>query len=342
MNDGLLFNDYGTNTDGIWSNGLVDESGGMHTTWEITQVSPTIAYVTGSTSTGGDTQTGVGVVHVVDISDPRNMHVIRDLQIPGTVQVVAISVVGNAAFITASTGGWHQNSFDARFTGNAVLASLDITDPANPQIIHSQVLAEPALGIGRSHIVSLGGGLFAYGNQGAAPTDPGLFIFDGNDPNNPRFIGLDVPSEIFNISNSGNLLFTTDRSSLIIYQVHSFSTIPVTAQVQIPNNTGVQVVPGSFNIAPTSIVHAANFDTLKWNLTLGGAAPTTSITWQSTVIGLKPGESRTVTLNSTIDFTSQGTDGELTLSPQNVLAKQFLSLAPGTETARPAKRPATR
>ncbi len=337
VNDGLLFNDYGTNIDGLSSNGLVDESGGKHTTWAITQVSPTIAYVSGSSSTGTDTQTGVGLVHVVDISDPRNIHVIRDLEIPGTVHVVAIDVVGTKAFITASTGGWHQNSTDARFTGNAVLASLDISDPANPQLIHTQVLAEPALGLGYSQIVSLGGGLFAYGNQDDAATDPGLFVFDANDPSNIHFIGLDIPSQIVRMSGDGDLLFSADRSSLIIYQVLAFSTIPVTAQVQIPNNTDVSVVPGSFNIAPTSIVHGTDFDTLKWDLTLGGASPTSSITWQSTISNLQPGETRAVTLDSTVDFTSQGADGALTLPPQNVLAKQILSLAPAANTARPGE-----
>ena len=127
-------------------------------------------------------------------------------------QVVAISG-GNKAFITGSTGGWHQNSFDARFTGNAVLATLDVSDPANPQIIHSQTLADLSLGIGRSLIVPLPGGLFAYDNQVGSPTDPGLFLVDGNDPNNLRIVGYDVPSEILRMSSDGDLLFTTDGSS---------------------------------------------------------------------------------------------------------------------------------
>ncbi len=338
VNDGLLFNDYGTNIDGISSNGLLDESGGKNTTWHIVQVSPTIAYVTGSTSTGGDTQTGSGVVHVVDISDPRNMHVIRDLEIPGTVHVVALSVVGNKAFLTGSTGGWHQNSFDARFTGNAVIATLDVSDPANPQIIHSQTLADSSLNIGRSQIVPLAGGLFAYGNQGPDATDPGLFVVDGNDPNNLRFVGLDIPNEIVRMSGGGDLLFTSDGSSLIIYQVHALSSIPVHTEVQVPKNTGVAIVPGSFNVAPTSVIIGTDFDTLVWDVTLDDTNSSQIFTWQSTVTNLQPGESRALTLGSSINFTSQGTPGLISLSATNVAAKQVLSLAPATQTVRPGEQ----
>ena len=338
VNDGLLFNDYGTNIDGISSNGLVDESGGKTATWAITQVSPTIAYVLGSTSTGGDTQTGEGVVHVVDISDPRNMHVIRDLEIPGTVHAVGISVVGDQAYITASQGGWHTNSFDARFLGNAVLVTLDVSDPANPTIVQSQVLAESALGIGGSQVVPLAGGLFAFDNQDGNAADPGLFLFNGSDPQNLSFAGLAIPSQINRMSGDGDLLFTTDGSSLIIYQVHSFPSIPVTAQVEIPNNTGVAVVPGSFNIAPTNIIPGTDFDTYSWDVTLDDTTPSQTFTWQSTVTNLEPGESRALTLGTSINFESEGTPGLVTLPATSVAAKQILSLDPATQTVQPGEQ----
>ena len=51
-----------------------------------------------------------------------------------------------------------------------------------------------------------------------------------------------------------------------------------------------------------------------------------TFTWQTTVSNLQPGESRGITLNSTVDFTSEGEAGELTLLPQDVLAKQILAL----------------
>lgn len=107
------------------------------------QISATILLVTGSTATGTDTQSG-GAVRVVDISDPRNMRLIRDLQIPGTVQVLDIAASGNRGLITATQGGIADFSQSFPFTGSIVLATLDLSTPANPQIIHQQTLQRSA------------------------------------------------------------------------------------------------------------------------------------------------------------------------------------------------------
>lgn len=111
----------------------------------------------------------------------------------------------------------------------------------------------------------------------------------------------------------------------------------MTASVQVANNTGVAVVAGSYNIPPMQIVSGTDFDTLVWQRTLSSGSSNVAFTWQSTVSDLRPGEARAVTLGSTIDFVSQGTPGTLELPGTLVVSEHIISLAPATQTVRPAE-----
>lgn len=54
-------------------------------------------------------------------------------------------------------------------------------------------------------------------------------------------------------------LFTADSGGVSIYQLNPLPGLPVTVQVQIPNDNGVAVIPDSFNIPPSIIVPGAGF-----------------------------------------------------------------------------------
>ncbi len=248
VNDGVLFNDNGTNDDGIKTPLGIDQSGGNQNTWSVVQVSPTILLMSGSSATGTDTQNGVGVVRVVDIGDPRNMRLLRDLQIPGTVQVFDVAVSGNRALLTASQGGFADLTTDFPFTGNVVLATLNISDPANPQIIHQQTLDRAARGV--DHARALGNGLYTIANLGATTDQPGLFIVDATDPNNLGIGGIDVPAGINELIGSDGLIFTTDGASLIVYAVPSNN--PLTLVGHLPISAGLRGVAARNNIAYVS------------------------------------------------------------------------------------------
>lgn len=332
VNDGVLFNINGTSNDGIPDAGA-DQSGGDHMTWSVVQAAPTILLVTASSATGTNTQAGVGQVHVVDISDPRNMQDLRDVQIPGTVHAFGVAVDGNRAVITATQGGIQDLSQTFPFTGNMILATLDLSDPAHPQVVHTQDSGRPAPGVGFD--VALGNGLFALPTISATGNKPGLFVLDANDPNNLVFAGVDVPAAIAGMSASDNFIYTTDHSSLIIYQVLASPGIPVTAEVKVPNNSGVEIVPNSFNISPTTIIDGPDFDTLVFDFAFTAGQSTKTFTWQSRVTGLQPGESRAVTLDGTVDFFSQGMEGQVSLPPQDVFAEQILALAPASQVVQP-------
>lgn len=315
-----LLNTYGTNNDGIGQFLNVDTSGGDGNLWEIVQVDANTLLVAGSTAKGDNTQTGSGVVHVVDISDPAHMTIVRTLAIPGTVQAVGLSIEGNRAFVAASQGGWNDpapaNNGD--FTGNLVLATLDISDRRNPVLIHSEVVQDrSSVGPYSLRTTPLGNGLFAFSSQGNGQEQPALFVVDANNPEELVTSRETVPAITANLDGVGNFLYVTSPSGLSIYQIDAPPTIPASVQVRIPKNTDVAVVPGSFNIAPTNVIPGPDFDTLVWDLNLGTGTSRT-LTWQSVVSNIQPGRSRAVAVNGSVSFVSQGTPGEVALADQTV------------------------
>jgi uncharacterized membrane protein len=327
-----LLNNYGTNNDGISQFLNVDVSGGDGNLWEIVQIDANTLLVAGSTASGDDTQTGSGVVHVIDISNPAQMAIVQTLVIPGTVQAVGLSIEGNSAFVTASQGGWSDPASPNEFIGNLVLATLDISDPRNPSLIHSEVLDRSSVGPYSLRTTPLGNGLFGFSSQGNSQEQPAIFVVDANNPTNLITSRTTIPAITANLDGAENFLYATSPSGLIIYQVDAVDTIPVTATVQVPTNTGVTVVPGSFNRAPTRTLTVAGGTTYEWDLSLSLA---TTITWQTTVTDLQPGRSRAVAINGSVSFTSQGTAGQAALAGQFVTGVQIIGLMPTSQTIAP-------
>src|SRR5262249_50250392 len=105
-----------------------------------------LAYVASSTSTGSSTQTGGGRVLVVDDSNPTQLSVLREVDIPGTVQVVDVAIQGKRALVAGSTGGESGSVGlsleNAGLTGNLTLTVLDITDPQNPAILGNTLVTD--------------------------------------------------------------------------------------------------------------------------------------------------------------------------------------------------------
>jgi uncharacterized membrane protein len=124
----------------------------------------------------------------------------------------------------------------------------------------------------------------------------------------------------------------TSSSGLSIFNIGKLTFTPVTASVEVPNGTGVNIVANSFNIPPTRTVQGTAFDTLEWDLTL---TSTTRITWQSTVSDLGAEESRPLTLGTTVDFVSHGTPGTISGPAATVTGASIIQLMPQSETARP-------
>jgi large repetitive protein len=166
--DGVLLNTNGTNNDGIGVVGGIDPSGGNFNMFSLTQADAQTLLVSSTTVTGGDTQTGTGLVRVLDIGAPSNLSELRVLQIPGAVHLIGLAIQGNRALTVASSGGWQDFFTDqnAGLSGNTVLAILDTSDPRNPQPIATRALSRASCGV--TLPVSFGNDKYAFASLGAS------------------------------------------------------------------------------------------------------------------------------------------------------------------------------
>ncbi len=112
--------------------------------------------------------------------------------------------------------------------------------------------------------------------------------------------------------------------------------VTVQAQATVPTNNGVSIDPNSFSIAPTAITTNSNdSETLEWDLSLPSGTSSQTITWQSDVSGLQPGQSLPVVQSATVSFVSQGTPGSMTLPGQFVTGEQIIGINPPAQTVQP-------
>ncbi len=95
--------------------------------------------------------------------------------------------------------------------------------------------------------------------------------------------------------------------------------------------TGVTVLPGSFNVPPTT----AADPTYGWDYSQNWTAPAVTRTFQSLVTGLEAGEVRKVAEGTQVAYTLSGGSNYLTLPPLYVTAARLAALEPPLHT-RPA------
>jgi uncharacterized membrane protein len=309
---------------------------GTSNLWQVAQASSNVLLVGSTTETGANVN-GTGVVMIVDTSNPSNPTLAGTLPIPGMGQVIGIATFGNKALVVGPSKSWGTGL--TGLTGSVVVATLDLTNPSAPTIISTQTLDRDARGI--QGLLPLGDGRFIADSLGAftggSTNPPQILILDPTDPTNVKESVFSIPADLKGAFVSGNLLYTSSDSGLLIYNLNSAATIPVTAKVEVPNGTGVSVVSGSFSVAPTSITPGTGFDTLEWDLSLDSGTPSQTITWQESVTGLRPGESLPVTQGGTVNFTSQGTPGTVSVAPLAVSGQQILGLQPASQTVSPGQ-----
>lgn len=344
----FLFNTNGQNIDPP-----TNIDGGDFFIFDVELPEPNTLYAATTTATGTETeldefgQPAVGRILVVDVSDPTNINsdppndskIITELQIPGTTLVQMITIQDDIAYVVGTEGGWLDFFADVSHigpTGNIVLATVDISNPTSPSLIHSEVINRAGRGAGE--LVPIGDGRFVMFSFGATTDTPQFLVIDASNP--AEFIiesQFDAPGLVEGFGSDGDFLYATGAFGLVIYQVDGGGDIPVTAQVQIPNNTGVEVVAGSFNTPPDSVISGTDFDTLQWDILLDENNLFPTFTWDTQVTDLQGGEAREVTLDTNIDFTFQSIDDQITLPPEAVIGQHFLSMDPPSRTARPGE-----
>ena len=331
----VLINSYGTTVDGDI------RSGSPFHVFGLTQAGNNTLYAASTTSSivNNVTTPGTGLVRIVDITTPANLQEAGSLAIPNTTFVTSITVEGNRAYLVGTQGGWKDPFVtldDPGPSGNIVLTTLDLSNPNSPTIVGQTTLSRAARGAGG--LVSVGGGRFAFTSLGELTDTPKLYVADFANPNAVQIVQevnlTDIPRSY---TVDGQFLYLSDSAGLKIFSLAGAGTAPVHAEVQIPNGAGIEIVTGSFNVPPTNIIDGVDFDTLVWDFNLTGGAPTKTITWQTNVTALQPGETRAVTLDSTINFTFQATASEISLPPETVVAEQVLGLSPASLTRRPGE-----
>ncbi|MGH9895603.1 MAG: hypothetical protein ACREA0_27200, partial [bacterium] len=220
--------------------------------FSVAQADAQTLLVSSTTVTGGDTQTGTGLVRVLDIGAPGNLAEINSLPIPGAVHLIGLAIQGNRALAVASSGGWQDffNNQNAGLSGNVVLATLDTSAPRNPQLIATRALNQASRGVNLP--VSFGNDKYAFSSLGASSDTPQLFLVDSTDPTNLILGQMDVPSEITRMRAQGNLLYTVSSSGLLIYGMNA-APLPFEAELASTQvtckNSGCRV-PVTCNLAP--------------------------------------------------------------------------------------------
>jgi large repetitive protein len=306
--------------------------GGNFNMFQTFPITDSLAYVASTTATGGAGGSGVGRLYVANIANPSNLFTVRTLSLPGTVYATGVGAQGTIGLAVGTTGPRAQFR-PSNLTGNLKLFSLDVSDPANPQILGELVtnVSAPA----NTRVTPLGNGFFSIGGSNIGGTQV-LVVVDTNDPQNLQFSTINVPGFVHEARVIENRLHTVSSAGLGIYDIGNVVGTRVTSEVRVPNNIGVALVPNTFNIDPTEIIAGTDFDTFVWERSLNNARPSETFTWDLSVTGLQAGEARAAIQGATIDFmvADEGA-GQIELPSQFVVSEQLLGLTPGIQTVQP-------
>ena len=294
------------------------------------QVNDTVAYLGSSTLTGVNVTEGTGQLSVVNTTDPTNLRLLQQVNVPASTQLVSPLVQRNIAVSVGNTAGWLNplNAAHPSLNGPLVVAVFDIANPEFPLLL-STTQTSSYIGGGQAII---GTNLFLFGALDVN-NNPSLFTVDTTNPINPVITSYAVPANFNSMVPVGNLLYA--GAGGLGFQIYSIpgagGGTQYTATVQVPNTGKVIYNPESFSIPP-AITSGVGSDTLTW--TNPGS---NTITWTSTVTGIAPADVLPDALGGTVNFTVTAGSGTVTLPQVNINSGQILGLNPGTQTVAPGQ-----
>ena len=157
---------------------------------------------------------------------------------------------------------------------------------------------------------------------------PVILLVDPSNPNNLVVGATIVPSAVNGMTVSGNTLYATTNQGLSVYNVGPMAETPVTVSVEVPNNTGVSIVPNSFNVPPTQTIVGTDYNTLVWTHTM--APLDTEPDVHVADHGEQPGLGRVARRDArhSVAFTDQGTPGSLSLPSTTVTGVPIIRADP--------------
>ena len=314
------------------------DSGGPHLAFGFATVAATHGLLATTTATGGNFAAGVGRLQAVDLAaldgncpGSSNPCILGAVDITQARLLTGVGRQGGMALAVGDTEGFYDAL--SGLTGNLTVSTFDVTNPAAPALVSTLVTSlvhnEPgscnaAQRKGTTRMVTLTSNYYAIGAYNASACSWVLALIDANTPTQLRVIPYDVPDNIRDFVLDGNLLYAVTASSVLVFDYSSIVGPAVTASVTINKASGVTVLPGSFNVAPTTVTSTASSDTYTWQ------QPAVSpITWQAAVTAMQPGSSRNVVDSGSVAFTLPAIgSGTLPLPPAVVTANHVLAIAP--------------
>lgn len=307
-------------------------------------VSSTVIYHATTNAPQNNVDAGPGVIRIFDVTNPASPVASGELVIPNTVQTLSGYRSGNQVLLVSTTGGV-SGSGTPNITGHLVLTVLDVTDSLNPVITAQRDLPSYNPDF-VTRPLPTGAGKWILGDNLTRSSD-NVAVFGFVDTTQPGDVTMSaVPSfpgatsYKFQIVGDNLIVVAPPPAGLMIFSLASLSEADVTATVNVPKGAGVTVLPGSFNIPPSSIVDNGTYETLFWGadkFPLPYEAFDRTITWNLLVTGMKAVEARQVVNDGKVAFTSSGGAGEIPFGPSFVSSGFTLFLDPVSRGAAPGE-----
>jgi hypothetical protein len=199
--------------------------GGAYTVSGVSQASGSLLYLGGSSSTGA-TNNGVGWLQTIDASNPAAMQTVGQVVVTGTKQFGAPLLQGTVAVGIGNTGGYSNNGGPS--FGNIVVATFDITDPRQTQIL-SITPTSYMVGTG-SGATQIGVNLFAFAGVMDSNNNQVLLIVDTTNPAAPVVESIPLAQPFTSMRAVGTTLYATLGSSgFAAYSIPGVTNTPASS-----------------------------------------------------------------------------------------------------------------
>lgn len=171
------------------------------------QADSALIYLGGTTSTSNQNN-GVGILRLVDVSNPSAMQLIAQLTIPSSIHFDVPQIQATVAVGIGNTGGYvgALNAVPGE-KGNIVVATFDVTDRRSPVLLSSTVTAY-SVGQG-SGATRIGANLFAFAGVVDSANNPVLLVVDITNPQSPVIQSIAIPQPFTSMQAAGSTLYAT-------------------------------------------------------------------------------------------------------------------------------------
>ena len=264
-------------------------------------VNPQTVYAAGSADPQTEPwNTKTGRLQVVNVSNPSAISLVKEIDVPGTVDLFNVAIQGNLAVAVGDTGGVDAIN-DTGFQGNLAVVTFDITNPQSPNLLRTATTAyRPSLA-GPSSAVQIGTNLFLFGGMLDTAGNNVLLQVDVTNPLNPVLTSYSTPARVTNMTLSGNVLHTSNGAGGY-------------AAYQIPG------------VAPLNYSLTGNCSgPFTWTLSAGSAGSITSTGLYTAPASVTGTQTFTVSASNVTDPTQTA---EATVTLSQVLALSLTAAAP--------------